>query len=63
MENGQIKPEVFKKLIRLKLNGKTTNAINQSIDKCGKVAGSDECELAGNFVKCLNEENEKLLKN
>lgn len=41
------------------LDAQKQNALEKSIDKCAMVTGSDECELAANFIKCMREDEQK----
>lgn len=38
---------------------KTESAIMDQMDKCKDVTGPDDCELAGNYAKCMNDGRDK----
>lgn len=47
------------------LDTEKQNVLEKSIDKCSTVGGSDDCELAANFIKCMHEDeqNSKTISN
>lgn len=46
-----------------KSDAQKISAMEKLIDKCAAVLGSDDCEVAANFVTCLYEERQKRKKN
>lgn len=60
LEDGKIKIDVLKNLLKTIPDDEISNAMSQSIDKCSDVSGSDECEVAGNFIKCMAEAKKSL---
>lgn len=61
MKDGKIVVEELKaKMKRFHLDAEKQAVLEKSIDKCGMATGSDECELAASFVKCMHDEEENL---